>query len=80
MNLKWSKALDSHENIDVIYLDFRKAFDTVAHAPLANKLYAYGIRGNILNRINSFLKDRKQKVMINGEGSEWSDTFRNTTG
>ena len=72
---EWSKALDYHENIDVIYLDFRKAFYTVAHTRLANKLYAYGIRGNILNWINSFLKDRKQKVMINSEGSEWSDVL-----
>ena len=35
----------SQQNIDVIYLD------TVAHARLANKLYAYGIRGSILNWI-----------------------------
>ena len=36
---------------------------------------SYGIRGNILNWIKSFLKDRKQKVMINSEGSEWSDVL-----
>ena len=58
--------------INVIYLDFRKAFDTVAHARLANKLYTYGIRGNMLNWIKSFFKDRKQKVMINDEGASWS--------
>ena len=72
---EWSKALDSQQSIDVIYLDFRKAFDTVAHARLANKLYAYGIRGNLLNWINSFLKDRKQKVIINGEESAWADVL-----
>ena len=72
---EWSKALDSYEQIDVIYLDFRKAFDTVAHERLANKLHAYGIRGNVLNCINSFLHDRKQKVVINGEESSWSNVL-----
>ena len=61
--------------IDVIYIDFRKAFDTVAHARLANKLYTYGKRDNMLNWIKSFLKDRKQKVMINDEGASWSDVL-----
>ena len=37
----WSKALDCYENVDVIYLDFRKTFDTVPHARLINKLFAY---------------------------------------
>ena len=70
---EWSKALDSYEQIDVIYLDFRKAFNTVANERLANKLHAYGIRGNVLNWINSLLHDRKQKAVINGEESAWSN-------
>ena len=72
---EWSKALDHYEQIDVLYLDFRKAFDTVAHEQLANKLHAYGIRGNVLNWMNSFLHDRKQKVVINGEESTLSNVF-----
>ena len=69
-----SRALDGcNENVDVIYLDFRKAFDTVPHARLINKLYAYGIRGNILQWIQSFLTDRKQKVIVQGEESQWAD-------
>ena len=47
----------------------------MAHERLANKLHAYGIRGNVLNWINSFLHDRKQKVVINGEESSWSNVL-----
>ena len=51
----------------------------MAHERLANKLYVYGIRGNVLNWINSFLHDRKQKVVINGEDSTWSNVLSGIT-
>ena len=70
---EWSKALDCNENVDVIYLDFRKAFDTVPHARLINKLYAYGIRDRLLRWIQNFLTNRKQKVIVQGEESQWAD-------
>ena len=56
--------------VDVIYLDFAKAFDTVPHRRLLAKLEAYGIHGKVLNWIKEFLKDRKQRVRVNGEYSE----------
>ena len=65
--------MDCNENVDVIYLDFRKAFDTVPHARLINKLYAYGIRGNLLQWIQNVLTDKKQKVIVQGEESQWAD-------
>lgn len=71
----WTKALDNGENIDVIYLDFRKAFDTVPFERLIIKLQAYGICGNMLEWIRSFLEDRQQRVIVNGETSEWSDVI-----
>ena len=60
--------------IDVIYFDFWKAFDTVPHSRLLLKLVAYGISGNVLNWIKSFLVHRKQHVVINEEFSPctWS--------
>ncbi|MCU7800493.1 MAG: reverse transcriptase family protein [gamma proteobacterium symbiont of Lucinoma myriamae] len=70
---EWSEALDNHECVDIIYLDFRKAFDTVPHMRLIKKLEAYGIRGNLLKWIANFLKDRKQKVVVEGCESEWAD-------
>ena len=41
----WSQLLDEGDNVDVVYLDFAKAFDTVPHRRMMNKLYSYGIRG-----------------------------------
>ena len=41
-----------------IYLDLEKAFDTVDHFILANKLYRYGIRGRTLELIINYLTDR----------------------
>ena len=69
----WTKAIDNKENIDVVYLDFRKAFDTVPLERLLIKLKAYGIKGNLLEWIKSFLIERKQRVLVNGTTSEWTD-------
>ena len=56
--------------VDCIYLDFAKAFDTVPHKRLLNKLKAYGISGELLNWIKAFLSDRTQTVKVNGVSSE----------
>ena len=50
--------------MDVIYVDFAKAFDSVSHSKLIDKLYCYGIRGQILAWIKSFLTDRTQFVEV----------------
>ena len=44
----WTKALDSGYGIDVIYLDYQKAFDTVPHKRLWKKLKSYGFYGKLL--------------------------------
>ena len=54
---------------DSIYLDFAKAFDTVPHRRLIEKLKAYGIDGDILKWIEAFLSNRSQVVKVNGETS-----------
>ena len=51
--------------VDGIYTDLSKAFDTISHTKLIIKLQAYGIQGNMLNWIKSFLSDRYQSVSIN---------------
>ena len=56
--------------VDCIYLDFAKAFDTVPHKRLLNKLEAYGITGKLLNWIKAFLVGRSQAVKVNGVESE----------
>ena len=52
-----------------MYQDFKKAFDNVPHRRLLKKLEAYGIQGNILKWVESFLTERKQKVVVNGKSS-----------
>ena len=66
-----TESLDSGEDVDVIYLDFCKAFDKVPHRRLLKKLYNYGITGKIFSWVKEFLSDRKQRVTIKGSKSEW---------
>ena len=56
-----------------IFIDLKKAFDTVNHKILLSKLEHYGIRGNILNWFESYLTDRKQYVYLNGHASKMKD-------
>ena len=56
--------------VDTVYFDFSKAFDTVPHKRLMNKLQSYGISGHIQRWIKSFLTGRSQFVKVNDEISE----------
>ena len=51
----WTDILDSGHTIDVIYLDFKKAFDSVLHMCLLSKLHSYGFRDPLLGWFKSFL-------------------------
>ena len=62
--------LVSHETCAGIFLDFSKAFDTVNHAILLNKLEHYGIRGIALDWIKNYLYNRKQYVEFNNVSSD----------
>ena len=53
-----------------VYIDLKKAFDTVNHNILLKKLHAYGIRGNILKWFESYLHDRQQYVYVNKTKSD----------
>ena len=63
--------LDKGEPVDIIYLDFQKAFDKVPHQRLCRKLESHGISGNVLKWIQGWLMNRKQRVVINGSQSDW---------
>ena len=69
----WTKLLERGDSVDVIYTDFRKAFDAVPHQRLLVKLKAYGLGKQIMNWLEAFLSDRKQCVSINGVTSDWVD-------
>jgi len=67
----WSLALESGDSVDVIYLDLHKAFDCAPHRRLLSKLQSYGIPGKLLDWIEDFLSERKQRVCIRGTFSDW---------
>ena len=56
--------------IDIAVLDFSKAFDTVPHDGLLSKLKHYGIDDKIWTWISNFLKQRKQRVVVDGIQSD----------
>ena len=60
----WNIAVSSRLPIDVIYLDYAKAFDSVVHTKLLAKLSCYGINDRLLTWIRSFLTDRKQYATV----------------
>ena len=65
------EAADVDDSYDVIYLDFSKAFDRVPHERLLRKIKAHGIGGDVYKWIRSWLNNREQRVVVNGEKSEW---------
>ena len=67
---KITGALDDSEFAVRILMDFRKAFDTIDHTILLDKLYHYGIRGNALRRFNCYLTNRYQYVNCNNTSSD----------
>ena len=59
--------------VDSVYLDFAKAFDTVVHWKLLFKLQFYGVTGNLIKWIESFLVGRVQSVRVGNSLSDWSN-------
>ena len=70
-----AQSLNKKLQVDMIILDFSKAFDTVPHNRLLNKLDRYGIRNKTHTWISNFLKYRKQRVVIGGEHSTWTQVM-----
>ena len=62
-------SLDQGDDIDIIYLDFSKAFDKIPHKKLMKKLWGYGIRGKIYKWVKEVLTNRSQKVVVDGQSS-----------
>ena len=68
---EFCKAVDDGKEIRVVFLDISKAFDKVWHGGLIYKLKKCGIHGRLLEWFKDYLKDRLQRVIINGQFSEW---------
>ena len=65
--------VDQGYPVDVIFVDFQKAFDKVPLGRLLLKVKAMGIGSLVANCIESWLSDRKKRVVINGKCSDWSE-------
>ena len=70
-----TKWLDEGSPVDIINLDFQKAFDKVPHQILLLKLKAHGIGDGIINWIETRLTDRRQPVVVDGEVSNWKSVL-----
>ena len=71
----WTNMVENGESFDIIYTDFSKAFDSVAHQRLLLKLENVGIKGDLLYWIRTFLTRRTQCVNVNGITSSWIDVI-----
>jgi len=67
----WTIEPNFRHSIDVAYIDFQKAFDSVVHSKLCHKLKCYGVSGKLLNWLTDLLFNRIQAVRINNKTSEY---------
>ena len=70
-----TNMIEKGESFDVIYTGFAKAFDSVAHERLIVKIESLGFKGDILEWIKSFLKNRKQRVKVTGKLPQWNEVL-----
>ena len=69
------QSLDQGYEVRGVFLDISKAFDKVWHKGLLFKLKQNGINGHLLRILENFLNERKQRVVLNGQTSSWSDVL-----
>lgn len=68
--IEWRAYMDKSEMIGVVFIDFKRAFETVNRAVLIRKLREYGIGGGVIHWFESYLSNRKQKVKYKQTQSE----------
>ena len=71
MSIEINTILEDGEVVDLVYLDFQKAFDKVPHERLLLKLRAHGITGQCNNIIRNFITGRTMAVRVGDELSTW---------
>ena len=65
----WHSMLAKHSQIAAVFLDVRKAFDSVPHNQLIKALHSFGIQGPLLNWFRDYLTSRSQQVVLDGISS-----------
>ena len=63
--------VDEGKAVDVVYLDFRRAFDTVPLSILVEKLAAHGLHEHMLHWVKQCLDGQAQRVVVNGVKASW---------
>ena len=66
------KNLENNFQTDILYLDFAKAFDSVDHAILLEKLKRYGVAGHLHEWFKNYLQDQQQRVVVDRFTSSWA--------
>ena len=66
------EAINDRKYTVAAFIDLKKAFDTVNHKILLEKMYLAGIKGNVLNLLTDYLNNRYQKTLSNGKISEFN--------
>ena len=67
------QLFDQGFDVRSVFLDICKAFDKVWHDGIIFKMKQNGISGNVLNLLSNFLRNRNQRVVLNGQTSSWAD-------
>jgi len=67
----WTRWMDEHYGVDIIYLDYRKAFDSVNHAKLIEKMIIAKIDSTVIKWIAAFLEGRRMRVKVRLDFSDW---------
>ena len=72
----WKSALDQHKCVAAILMDLSKAFDCLPHGLLLAKLEAYGLSGGAVGVLDSYLKNRQQRIKIGPYTSVWENLIK----
>ena len=67
---QWLKMLEDRKDVCAVFFDYCKAFDSVPHKPLLNKLSQLGLHENIVHWVANYLTSRHQNVVVNGAISD----------
>ena len=67
----WIHSVDGGFGVDIIYLDYKKAFDSMPHRRLLHELEGYGVCSDLLLWLTDFLNQRYQRVTVDGAHSRW---------
>ena len=72
---KVTEGINEKESVDVVFLDFAKAFDKVPYRRLLAKLEAHGLGGKVLRWIEAWLTGRMQRVCLDGYSSAYESMY-----